>query len=97
MLDLCIKLKRPLPSQDGISYQWSDGTEGSFTYWEVSNYYPEGPMGEGGCVTMDVTGRWKEEECDREISGAVCYTPPPSEFISHCISYFLIHFKPGIR
>nr|XP_055039953.1 secretory phospholipase A2 receptor isoform X1 [Misgurnus anguillicaudatus] len=64
-------------TDDGISYQWSDGTEGSFTYWEVSNYYPEGPLGEGGCITMDVTGRWKEEECDRKISGAICYTPPP--------------------
>ncbi|XP_051967030.1 secretory phospholipase A2 receptor-like [Xyrauchen texanus] len=64
-------------TDDGTSYQWSDGTEGSFTHWEVSNYFPERPMGEGGCVSMDVNGRWKEAECDMPLSGAICYIPPP--------------------
>ncbi|RXN22317.1 secretory phospholipase A2 receptor-like protein [Labeo rohita] len=64
-------------TDDGISYQWSDGSEVSFTYWEVSNYYPEGPMGDGGCVSMDVNGRWKDVECDMLLSGAICYIPPP--------------------
>ncbi|XP_016324044.1 secretory phospholipase A2 receptor-like [Sinocyclocheilus anshuiensis] len=64
-------------TDDGISHQWSDGSEISFTYWEVSNYYPEGPMGDGGCMSMDVNGRWKDVECDMLLSGAICYMPPP--------------------
>uniref|UniRef100_A0A672SME5 Phospholipase A2 receptor 1 n=1 Tax=Sinocyclocheilus grahami TaxID=75366 RepID=A0A672SME5_SINGR len=63
-------------TDDGISHQWSDGSEISFTYWEVSNYYPEGPMGDGGCMSMDVNGRWKDVECDMLLSGAICYIPP---------------------
>uniref|UniRef100_A0A8C2KD52 Phospholipase A2 receptor 1 n=1 Tax=Cyprinus carpio TaxID=7962 RepID=A0A8C2KD52_CYPCA len=64
-------------TDDGLSHQWSDGSELSFTYWEESNYYPEGPMGDGGCVSMDVNGRWKDVECDMLLSGAICYKPPP--------------------
>uniref|UniRef100_A0A8C1KZG4 Phospholipase A2 receptor 1 n=1 Tax=Cyprinus carpio TaxID=7962 RepID=A0A8C1KZG4_CYPCA len=68
-------------TDDGLSHQWSDGSDLSFTYWEDSNYYPEGPMGDGGCVSMDVNGRWKDVECDMLLSGAICYKPPPSESI----------------
>uniref|UniRef100_A0A8C1VLS8 Phospholipase A2 receptor 1 n=1 Tax=Cyprinus carpio TaxID=7962 RepID=A0A8C1VLS8_CYPCA len=64
-------------TDDGLSHQWSDGSDLSFTYWEDSNYYPEGPMGDGGCVSMDVNGRWKDVECDMLLSGAICYKPPP--------------------
>uniref|UniRef100_A0A671PQC5 Phospholipase A2 receptor 1 n=1 Tax=Sinocyclocheilus anshuiensis TaxID=1608454 RepID=A0A671PQC5_9TELE len=52
-------------------------SELSFTNWEVSDYYPEGPMGDGGCLSMDVNGRWKDVECDMLLSGAICYKPPP--------------------
>uniref|UniRef100_A0A673NEV6 Secretory phospholipase A2 receptor-like n=1 Tax=Sinocyclocheilus rhinocerous TaxID=307959 RepID=A0A673NEV6_9TELE len=69
-------------TDDALSHQWSDGSELSFTNWEVSNYYPEGPMGDGGCVSMDVNGWWKDVECDMLLSGAICYKPPPSESIS---------------
>uniref|UniRef100_A0A8C2KGZ8 Phospholipase A2 receptor 1 n=1 Tax=Cyprinus carpio TaxID=7962 RepID=A0A8C2KGZ8_CYPCA len=72
-------------TDDGLSHQWSDGSELSFTYWEESNYYPEGPMGDGGCVSMDVNGRWKDVECDMLLSGAICYKPPPSESISFLV------------
>uniref|UniRef100_A0A673NB35 Secretory phospholipase A2 receptor-like n=1 Tax=Sinocyclocheilus rhinocerous TaxID=307959 RepID=A0A673NB35_9TELE len=64
-------------TDDALSHQWSDGSELSFTNWEVSNYYPEGPMGDGGCVSMDVNGWWKDVECDMLLSGAICYKPPP--------------------
>lgn len=64
-------------TDDGISHQWSDGSEGWFTHWEDSNYYPEGPVGDGGCVSMDTNGRWRDNECDMRLSGAICYMPPP--------------------
>ncbi|XP_056590503.1 secretory phospholipase A2 receptor [Triplophysa dalaica] len=67
-------------TDDGISYQWSDGTESTFTYWDVSIYYPDGPTGDGGCASMDVNGRWKDTQCDQELSGAICYIPPPKSF-----------------
>ncbi|KAK9966427.1 hypothetical protein ABG768_003538 [Culter alburnus] len=57
-------------TDDDTSHQWSDGSEGSFTNWEM-------PMGDGGCASMDVNGRWKDAECDMLLSGAICYIPPP--------------------
>lgn len=30
---------------------------------------------------MHVSGRWKDVECDMLLSGAICYIPPPSEYI----------------
>ncbi|TRY88119.1 hypothetical protein DNTS_031499 [Danionella cerebrum] len=72
-------------ADDDISHQWSDGSEGSFTFWEESNYYPDGPTGDGGCVFMDVNGRWKDGECDMSLSGAICYIPPPKSIAGQLV------------
>lgn len=50
-------------------------------------------MGDGGCVSMDVNGRWKDVECDMLLSGAICYKPPPSESISFCLWIYFINCK----
>lgn len=46
-------------------------------------------MGDGGCVSMDVNGRWKDVECDMLLSGAICYKPPPSESILSVFGFIL--------
>ncbi len=50
-------------------------------------------MGDGGCVSMDVNGRWKDVECDMLLSGAICYIPPPSESIPLCLWIHFINCK----
>ncbi|XP_075994638.1 secretory phospholipase A2 receptor [Genypterus blacodes] len=65
-----------LYSQDnGINYQWSDGSDTVFTHWDASD--DEDDFVTGECVYMDVSGGWRRADCDAPLPGALCHIPPP--------------------
>ncbi|KAJ8255350.1 hypothetical protein GJAV_G00203870 [Gymnothorax javanicus] len=65
---------------DGINYQWSDGSDAVFMHWDSGE---DGEEDVGDCVYMDVRGGWKRADCERPLQGAVCHVPPPHQsFVS---------------
>uniref|UniRef100_A0A4W5N1I9 C-type lectin domain-containing protein n=1 Tax=Hucho hucho TaxID=62062 RepID=A0A4W5N1I9_9TELE len=63
-----------MPLQDGINYQWSDGSDTVFTHWDAAD---EDDFILGDCVYMDVTGGWRRADCEMPLQGALCHVPPP--------------------
>uniref|UniRef100_A0AAZ3SSB5 Phospholipase A2 receptor 1 n=1 Tax=Oncorhynchus tshawytscha TaxID=74940 RepID=A0AAZ3SSB5_ONCTS len=62
---------------DGINYQWSDGSDTVFTHWVAAD---DDDFILGDCVYMDVTGGWRRADCEMPLQGALCHVPPPSEY-----------------
>lgn len=78
LLDL---LSSPLlPSQSGISYKWSDGSETVYTHWDAEDD-DEDSLTED-CVYVDVNGRWRRADCETLLPGALCQEPHPSQFFA---------------
>ncbi|MGH0159600.1 UNVERIFIED_CONTAM: hypothetical protein FKN15_037755 [Acipenser sinensis] len=65
--------------QDGINYQWSDGSDAFFTHWDDADEVHL----LGDCVYMDINGNWKSADCETPLQGAVCHVPPESKPISY--------------
>ncbi|XP_042179949.1 secretory phospholipase A2 receptor isoform X2 [Oncorhynchus tshawytscha] len=59
---------------DGINYQWSDGSDTVFTHWVAAD---DDDFILGDCVYMDVTGGWRRADCEMPLQGALCHVPPP--------------------
>lgn len=63
-------------TQDGINYQWSDGSDTLFTHWDAAD---DDDHMVGDCVYMDTTGGWRRADCEMGLRGALCHVPPPSK------------------
>lgn len=57
--------------QNGLNFEWSDGTRSLFTFWEDDE-----SQAFGSCVYIDTSGHWKSANCERLLQGAVCHVPP---------------------
>ncbi|KAM6178327.1 secretory phospholipase A2 receptor [Rhynchocyon petersi] len=57
-------------ADNGLNFDWSDGTKSSFIYWkdEESAFL-------GECVFADTSGRWSSTDCKSFLQGAICYMP----------------------
>ncbi|XP_006879432.1 PREDICTED: secretory phospholipase A2 receptor [Elephantulus edwardii] len=57
-------------ADNGLNFDWSDGTKSTFTYWkdEESAFL-------GDCVFADTSGRWSSTACSSFLQGAICYVP----------------------
>ncbi|KAL4840690.1 hypothetical protein H8958_006855 [Nasalis larvatus] len=69
-------------TDNGLNFDWSDGTKSSFTFWkdEESSLH-------GDCVFADTNGRWHSTACESFLQGAICLVPPetrPSEHPELC-------------
>uniref|UniRef100_A0A2K6N913 Secretory phospholipase A2 receptor n=1 Tax=Rhinopithecus roxellana TaxID=61622 RepID=A0A2K6N913_RHIRO len=69
-------------TDNGLNFDWSDGTKSSFTFWkdEESSFH-------GDCVFADTNGRWHSTACESFLQGAICHVPPetrPSEHPELC-------------
>ncbi|XP_061090815.1 secretory phospholipase A2 receptor isoform X1 [Conger conger] len=65
---------------DGINYQWSDGSDTLFTHWDSGEAEDDdGSEDAGDCVYMDPRGGWRRADCERPLQGAVCHAPPPRQ------------------
>ncbi|XP_036401571.1 secretory phospholipase A2 receptor [Megalops cyprinoides] len=60
---------------DGINYQWSDGSDAVFTHWDSGEDEDDDALGD--CVYMDPRGGWRRADCETPLQGAVCHVPPP--------------------
>ncbi|KAL1021870.1 hypothetical protein UPYG_G00019100 [Umbra pygmaea] len=60
---------------DGINYQWSDGSDTVFTHWDPTDDDDEALV-PGDCVFMDVSGGWRRADCEMRLQGALCHIPP---------------------
>lgn len=56
--------------QNGLSFDWSDGTKSSFTFWkdDEASFL-------GDCVFADTSGRWSSTACESYLQGAICQVP----------------------
>nr|XP_045223087.1 secretory phospholipase A2 receptor isoform X4 [Macaca fascicularis] len=69
-------------TDNGLNFDWSDGTKSSFTFWkdEESSLH-------GDCVFADTNGRWHSTACESFLQGAICHVLPetrPSEHPELC-------------
>ncbi|XP_048201313.1 secretory phospholipase A2 receptor isoform X1 [Perognathus longimembris pacificus] len=65
-------------TNDGLSFDWSDGTISTFTFWEE-----EEPSFLGDCVFADTNGRWHTTACESFLQGAICHVPPETKPFEH--------------
>lgn len=89
-------------ADNGFSFDWSDGTKSSFTFWKED----ESPF-LGDCVFADTNGRWSSTNCESLLQGAICHIPTETrplgypelcsetsvlwiKFKSHCYSFSTI-------
>lgn len=57
-------------ANNGLRFDWSDGTKSNFTFWEDE----ESPF-LGDCVFADTNGRWHSAACESFLQGAICHVP----------------------
>ncbi|CAL8246528.1 unnamed protein product [Lota lota] len=60
---------------DGMNYQWSDGSDTVYAHWDANEDEEDFVTGE--CVYIDVSGGWRRADCERPLPGALCHVPPP--------------------
>ncbi|XP_028662247.1 secretory phospholipase A2 receptor [Erpetoichthys calabaricus] len=65
--------------QNGINYQWLDGSDSLFTHW--GSEIEEDVF--TNCVYMDIDGTWKPEDCETQLGGALCQVLPERKPISY--------------
>ncbi|KAM6077828.1 secretory phospholipase A2 receptor isoform 1-T1 [Theristicus caerulescens] len=65
-------------SDNGLNFEWSDGTRSLFTFWEDDE-----SQAFGSCVYIDTSGHWKSANCDRLLQGAVCHVPPKKKLSAY--------------
>ena len=67
---LAKKLWLHFPPQNGLNFDWSDGTKSSFTFWKDDESSIL-----GDCVFADTSGRWSSTACESFLQGAICHVP----------------------
>uniref|UniRef100_G1NF25 Uncharacterized protein n=1 Tax=Meleagris gallopavo TaxID=9103 RepID=G1NF25_MELGA len=65
-------------ADNGLNFEWSDGTRSLFTFWEDDE-----SQALGSCVYMDTSGHWKSTSCEQILPGAVCHVPPKKKLIKY--------------
>ncbi|XP_073097645.1 secretory phospholipase A2 receptor isoform X2 [Manis javanica] len=62
---------------NGLNFDWSDGTKSSFTFWkdDESSFL-------GDCVFADTSGRWSSTACESFLQGAICHVPTGSDLLT---------------
>ncbi|EMP38729.1 Integrin beta-6, partial [Chelonia mydas] len=65
-------------SDNGLNFEWSDGTKSLFTFWG-----DEESQSLGSCVYIDINGQWKSATCERLLQGAVCHVPTEKKLIEY--------------
>ncbi|XP_074729478.1 secretory phospholipase A2 receptor isoform X3 [Strix uralensis] len=65
-------------SDNGLNFEWSDGTRSLFTFWEDDE-----SQAFGSCVYIDTSGHWKSANCERLLQGAVCHKPPKKKLTAY--------------
>uniref|UniRef100_G1T882 Secretory phospholipase A2 receptor n=1 Tax=Oryctolagus cuniculus TaxID=9986 RepID=G1T882_RABIT len=65
-------------TDNGLHFDWSDGTKSSFTFWkdEDSSFL-------GDCVFADTSGRWHSTACESFLQGAICHVPTETRPFEH--------------
>nr|XP_054404647.1 secretory phospholipase A2 receptor isoform X3 [Pongo abelii] len=65
-------------TDNGLNFDWSDGTKSSFTFWkdEESSLL-------GDCVFADTNGLWHSTACESFLQGAICHVPPETRQSEH--------------
>ncbi|KAM9284675.1 LOW QUALITY PROTEIN: secretory phospholipase A2 receptor [Cariama cristata] len=64
-------------SDNGLNFEWSDGTRSLFTFWEDES------QAFGSCVYIDTSGHWRSANCERLLQGAVCHVPPKKKLTAY--------------
>ncbi|XP_034510499.1 secretory phospholipase A2 receptor isoform X3 [Ailuropoda melanoleuca] len=57
-------------ADNGLNFDWSDGTKSSFTFWKDDESSVL-----GDCVFADTSGRWSSTACESFLQGAICRVP----------------------
>lgn len=65
-------------TDNGLHFDWSDGTKSSFTFWKdkESSFF-------GDCVFADTNGRWHSTACESFLQGAICHVPTETKSFEH--------------
>ncbi|XP_054978280.1 LOW QUALITY PROTEIN: secretory phospholipase A2 receptor [Sorex araneus] len=65
-------------ADNGLNFDWSDGTKSSFTFWkdDESSYL-------GDCVFADTSGRWSSTACESFLQGAICHVPTGTKSLEY--------------
>ncbi|KAG8125015.1 hypothetical protein E2320_020267, partial [Naja naja] len=58
-------------SDNGLHFEWSDGTRPFFTFWGE-----EETRSVGHCVYIDINGHWTNTDCEELLNGAICHISP---------------------
>ncbi|XP_030897081.1 secretory phospholipase A2 receptor [Leptonychotes weddellii] len=66
------------PPQNGLNFDWSDGTKSSFTFWKDDESSIL-----GDCVFADTSGRWSSTACESFLQGAICHVPTETKPYGH--------------
>ncbi|ELK28150.1 Secretory phospholipase A2 receptor [Myotis davidii] len=64
-------------ADDGLSFDWLDGTKSSFTFWKEDE-----PSFLGDCGFADTNGFWSITACETFLQGAVCHVPTGSSLLT---------------
>ncbi|XP_051023036.1 secretory phospholipase A2 receptor [Acomys russatus] len=65
-------------TDNGLTFDWSDGTKSPFTYWKDEE---ENVLGD--CVFADTDGRWQRTACEAFLQGAICHVPTETKAVEH--------------
>ncbi|XP_031226231.1 secretory phospholipase A2 receptor isoform X3 [Mastomys coucha] len=63
---------------NGLNFDWSDGTKSPFTYWKDEE---SGSLGD--CVFADTNGHWHSTACESFLQGAVCHVLTETKAFEH--------------
>ncbi|XP_077010090.1 secretory phospholipase A2 receptor isoform X2 [Tamandua tetradactyla] len=65
-------------TDNGLHFDWSDGTKSSFTFWkdEESSFL-------GDCVFANTSGHWSSTACESFLQGAVCHVATETRPLEH--------------
>ncbi|XP_047726132.1 secretory phospholipase A2 receptor isoform X1 [Prionailurus viverrinus] len=65
-------------ADNGLNFDWSDGTKSSFTFWKDDESSIL-----GDCVFADTSGRWSSTACESFLQGAICHVPTETKPFGH--------------
>ncbi|XP_066201349.1 secretory phospholipase A2 receptor isoform X3 [Saccopteryx leptura] len=65
-------------ADNGLNFDWSDGTKSSFTFWKDDE-----SSSLGDCVFADTNGRWSSAACESFLQGAICHLPTKTRPFGH--------------
>ncbi|XP_076784926.1 secretory phospholipase A2 receptor isoform X2 [Arvicanthis niloticus] len=65
-------------TDNGLNFDWSDGTKSPFTYWkdEESAFL-------GDCIFADTSGHWHSTACESFLQGAICHVLTETKAFEH--------------